>query len=155
MTFSLWRMISIYLQKVKKQKNIETTNFFLHLEGHWRKSRYMWGHSSLRDFTIFLVCSWIFKTSPKLCCAYCQNLHNFQCLERSVSISVSPKSNPNCINAGTTAGLFRYRLWALSKIKRTGDAALWRIFLLDSRTLKKITIAAASHLQTSKANVIR
>ncbi len=35
--------------------------------------------------------------------AYCPSISN---LGRSASISVSPNSNQNCINAGTTAGFF-------------------------------------------------
>jgi hypothetical protein len=33
-----------------------------------------------------------------------QSISNYQWLERSTSISVSPNSNLNCIYAGTTAG---------------------------------------------------
>ncbi len=42
--------------------------------------------------------------SPKFCCAYCPNLSYYQWLDSSASISVSPNTNLNCINARTTAG---------------------------------------------------
>jgi hypothetical protein len=60
-------------------------------------------------------------------------------LRRSASYFVSPNSNPNCINAGNAVQmfLFRDRLYALPKVKRTGNVVFWRIFPLDSRALYK------------------
>jgi hypothetical protein len=52
-----------------------------------------------------------------------------QVLGMSASISVSVISNVNIINAGAIQlVLFRDQLCKLPKLKRTGNAALWRIF---------------------------
>ncbi len=72
----------------------------------------------------FYFLSLIFICSFKFCCAYWRNLTNYKCLRRSASISVSPNYNPNCVNAGTTAGfVFTDRLCALQSCRGRGT---WR-----------------------------
>jgi hypothetical protein len=64
----------------------------------------------------------------------------------------SQNSNPkNCINAGTTAGFDKRSAVSSSELYRAKNAAIWRIFSLDSRTLNEIRTASALRLPTSKA----
>jgi hypothetical protein len=64
-----------------------------------------------------------------------------------------PISNLLCINAVTTVHWFCLEIGCvLSRALEGKDAVCFlRIFLLDSRTLNKIIIAAALRLQTSQA----
>ncbi len=60
-------------------------------------------YTSLQVFKIFnLLLKYVM--SRKFCFASCPNLSFYQWLDRSASISVSPNTNLNCINAGTAAG---------------------------------------------------
>jgi hypothetical protein len=54
----------------------------------------------------------------KFSCIYCPNLSNYEWLEKTTSISVSPNSNLNCINAGIKAG-FVLRLAVQSKFEKS------------------------------------
>jgi hypothetical protein len=69
----------------------------------------------------------------------------------STSCIVTRALNPNCDNAGTTAG-FVMNPAVSSPETSEGKATLWRIFSLDSQTLNKISISSAFCLPTSKAH---
>ncbi len=64
------------------------------------------------------------------------------------NIPVSPNFNPNCTSSWT--GFVSISACALPNLKRTGKAALLRVFSMDSQTLNKINIASVLRLPTSK-----
>jgi hypothetical protein len=70
----------------------------------------------------------------------------------SRQVLMSPNSDPNRINVGSTADFVKKSALSPSELLKVSNAMLRRIFSLDSRTLSKFSTAASYYSKpTSKS----